>query len=188
MLAGHTRPFYNLYEFNTGDDDQRFMPGSYYFPFSVCYAACSYLGSPAFAWNMTVLFSLWLTLWFTWLLALRFTSNLAIAGLAAFIALLLPFRWINLFGGSPAGFAMAWPPLVWLGVDMAIRRRDCDGRVIGHVRCVIFTLPPPPPARQFLPSVAKSDIKCVYAIKVINRQKKGFSKLIGHAPHRAIFA
>jgi hypothetical protein len=127
MLTGDIKPFYNLYEFNIGDDSERFMPGSYYFPFSILYAAGDALAGPAGGWNLASLISIWLTLFFTWLLARRFTGNRWIAALATLVGLCLPFRWINLFGGSPAGFAMAWPPAIWLGVDLAIRQRRVSG-------------------------------------------------------------
>ncbi len=130
MLAGHTKPFYNLYEFNTGDDRERFMPGSYYVPFSLIHAAGAALAGPAFGWNLASFISIWLTLLFTWLLARRFTGNCWIAGLAALAGLCLPFRWINLFGGSPAGFAMAWPPAIWLGIDLAVRRSSIAGGLL----------------------------------------------------------
>lgn len=130
MLAGRTKPFYNLYEFNTGDDRERFMPGSYYVPFSLLYAAGAALAGPAGGWNLASFISIWLTLLFTWLLARRFTGNWRIAALAALAGMCLPFRWINLFGGSPAGFAMAWPPAIWLGIDLAVRQRRAAGGLL----------------------------------------------------------
>ena len=47
--------------------------------------------------------------------------------LAALIAITLPYRWSNLLGGSPMGFAMVWAPLLLLGLDLAVR----DGRFAG---------------------------------------------------------
>ncbi len=65
----------------------------------------------------------------TLLLTRRYTTSAWIAWLAAVIGILVPYRWVNLFGGSPAGFAMMWTPAVLLGIDLAIR----DGRFAGGV-------------------------------------------------------
>lgn len=129
MLAGRTPWFYNLYEFNTGHDAERYRPSAYFAPFSLPYALLAAAGGRALAWNLVGFLSLWLTALATALLAGRFvTSRLAVYG-AALTALLIPFRWVNLLGGSPAGFAMAWVPLTALGVDRAVR----DGRASGGV-------------------------------------------------------
>ncbi|MBI2440362.1 MAG: hypothetical protein HYV35_03215 [Lentisphaerae bacterium] len=127
MVAGKTPFFYNLYEFNTGNDRERFEPDAYYFPFSLIYALGAWIGGRAFGWNLTGFISLWLTYLLTWLLVRRWTNSELIAAAAALLAIALPFRWINLFGGSPAGFAMAWVSAILLGVDLAVR----DNRVSG---------------------------------------------------------
>jgi hypothetical protein len=61
MLGGRTPWFHNLYEFNTGDDAGRVEPGSYYFPFSLFFAAGQALDGPALGWNLSGFLALWLT-------------------------------------------------------------------------------------------------------------------------------
>ncbi|HOW96192.1 MAG TPA: hypothetical protein P5567_08295 [Kiritimatiellia bacterium] len=127
MLAGRTPWFHNVYEFNLGRDEDRFLPIAYYAPFSLLYAAFAGLAGQAFAWNLAGFVSLWLTYWLTWTLARRFVRSEVTAALAAPIGILLPYRWVCLLGGSPTGFAMLWVPAVWLGLDLAAR----DGRIAG---------------------------------------------------------
>ena len=126
-LAGHTPFFYNIYEFNTGDARSCFHPDTYYIPFSLIFNAGAALGGRAFGWNLTGFVSLWLTYLFTLLLTRRYARDEWVAWLAALLGILVPYRWVNLFGGSPAGFAMMWTPLVLLGIDLALR----EGRIAG---------------------------------------------------------
>ncbi|MDP2991050.1 MAG: hypothetical protein Q8O57_10875 [Kiritimatiellota bacterium] len=130
MVAGKTPLFYNLYEFNTGNDRERFEPYAYYIPFSLIYAAAAGLCGQAFGWNLTGFIALWLTYLLTWLLVRRWTRSEWVAAVAALLGIVLPFRWINLFGGSPAGFAMAWIPAIMLGVDLAMREDRVRGGVL----------------------------------------------------------
>ncbi len=130
MAAGQTPLFYNLYEFNAGNDRERFDPYAYYVPFSLIYAAGAWVGGRAFGWNLAGFISLWLTYLLTWLLVRRWTRSEWIAALTALLGIILPFRWINLFGGSPAGFAMAWIPAILLGVDLAVREDRIRGGVL----------------------------------------------------------
>lgn len=129
MLTGRTPWFHNVYEFNTGNDADRFLPIAYYAPFSLLYAAFAGIAGQAFAWNLVGFVSLWLTYWLTWWLARRFVRSELAAALAAPVGILLPYRWVCLLGGSPTGFAMLWVPAVWLGLDLAAR----DGRSAGGV-------------------------------------------------------
>ncbi len=126
-LSGKTPFFYNLYEFNTGNDAERFRPGSYYFPFSVAFSAFYLFGNQTFAWNAVSLLTLWLACWFAWLLARRYTPRDSIAAIAALLAILFPYQWIQLFGGSPAGFGMAMIPLLLYGIDRAVRDDQMRG-------------------------------------------------------------
>ncbi len=128
-LAGGTPFFYNLYEFNEGDDAARYRPGSYYMPYSIAFALFYQLGNQAFAWNAVSLLALWVACWFTWLLARRYTRSEGIAAVGALLALLFPYQWIQLFGGSPAGFGMSFVPMLLYGLDLAVR----DGRMRGGV-------------------------------------------------------
>ena len=130
MVTGKTPLFYNLYEFNTGNDHERFDPYAYYIPFSLIYAAVAGLCGQAFGWNLAGFIALWLTYLLTWLLVRRWTRSEWIAAVAALLGIVLPFRWINLFGGSPAGFAMAWIPAILLGVDMAVREDRVRGGIL----------------------------------------------------------
>ena len=126
-LTKHTPLFYNLYEFNTGDLRTCFHPDTYYIPFSLIFNAGAALGGRAFGWNLTGFISLWLTYLSTLLLTRRYSTSEWIAWLTALLGILVPYRWVNLFGGSPAGFAMMWIPVVLLGIDLAVR----EGRIAG---------------------------------------------------------
>jgi hypothetical protein len=130
MLGGRTPWFHNLYEFNTGDDAGRVEPGSYYFPFSLFFAAGQALDGPALGWNLSGFLALWLTYLGTLLLARRYTADPWIAALAALLAITLPYRWINLAGGSPTGFAMMWVPWLMLGLDQAARESRVRGGLL----------------------------------------------------------
>ena len=126
-LSGKTPFFYNLYEFNTGSDAERFKPGSYYFPFSLAFSAFYAVGNRAFAWNMISLLTLWLAAYGTWRLCRRYTDHTSIAATASLLAILFPYQWVQLFGGSPAGFGMALVPLILLGLDQAVREDRMTG-------------------------------------------------------------
>lgn len=138
MLTGKTPLFHNLYEFNTGDDRARFQPDPYFIPFSLVYTAGSWLGGRAFGWNLTGFLSIWLTLLMTWILVRRYTLSEWISGVSAIVAIALPFRWICLLGGSPSGFAMMWIPVVWLGIDLAVREYSVRGGFLAGV-AVLFS-------------------------------------------------
>ena len=127
MAFGPTPVFYNLYEFNTGDDAARYRPKSYYVPFSLVYALLARLAGRAFGWNATGFLALWLTYLATWRLVRRYTRSEAAAAAFSLVSILLPIRWISLLGGSPAGYAMMWMPVALLGLDLAVR----DDRIAG---------------------------------------------------------
>lgn len=127
MLSGETPPLYNLYEFNTGDDAARYYPSTYFFPFSLVYAGIAAVGGRALGWNLTGWLSLWLTLLVTWVLVRQFVRDDWIAGCGALVSILVPFRWVMLLGGSPAGFGMLWIPVVLLGLVWAIRDGSWSG-------------------------------------------------------------
>ncbi len=127
MLRGKTPWFHNLYEFNTGDDAERFRPDPYYAPFSLVYAAAAALGGQAFGWNLAGWAAWCLSVWLTWRLARRYAVHDGAAAAAALLATALPYRWHVLLGGSPAGYAMAFVPALFLGLDLAAR----DDRAAG---------------------------------------------------------
>jgi hypothetical protein len=122
MYLGHTPWFHNPYEFNTGDDGDSFYPSTHYFPFGLVFMLFSQGFGWAAGWNLTGLVSLWLTLWATWALIRRYGVEAGPALAAAALSIALPYRWINLLGGSPTGLAMMWVPILWIGVDALVRR------------------------------------------------------------------
>jgi hypothetical protein len=128
MLGGGTPPFGNVYEFNTGDDRARRQVDAYYAPFSLVFAAVSpWAGEPA-GWNAAALLSWLAGFWACWRLARRYAGGDGTAALlATLVAASFPYRWITLLVGSPAGFAMGLVPLLFLGLDAAVR----DGRARG---------------------------------------------------------
>ena len=126
-LTGQTPWFHNVYEFNTDHDADRYRPGSYYFPFSLGFSAFYTIGNRAFAWNMISLATLWLAAYATWRLCRRYTDSDGIAATGALLAILFPYQWIQLYGGSPAGFGMALIPVLLLGLDRAVRDERMSG-------------------------------------------------------------
>ena len=130
MLRGETPLFFNLYEFNTGCDEDRYEPGTYNIPFSLLYAACAQFGTRALAWNLTSLIVLWLTYLATWFLLRCHTDDEWVAGAMATVSITLPYGWMSLLGGSPTGFAMLWIPLLTLGLDLAVRRGSPAGGLL----------------------------------------------------------
>ncbi|TVQ99141.1 MAG: hypothetical protein EA399_08730 [Desulfovibrionales bacterium] len=126
-VTGGTPLFYNLYEFNTGNDEERFIPGGYYVPFSLIYTVGALVGGQAFGMNLAGVVSLWISLLATWLLLRRYVQDELIVALFSVFALAMPFRWMQLMDASPAGYAMMWVPLMLLGLDLAIR----DGKMLG---------------------------------------------------------
>ena len=126
-LSGHSPFFHNVYEFNLGNDSARRQPDLYYLPFSLVYAAIAPWAGHAAGWNAAGLASVLIGILFTGLLARRFSPSPWAAGLATLLAAAFPYRWIVLFTGSPTGFAMAFPPLLFYGLDRAIRDRSAAG-------------------------------------------------------------
>ncbi len=129
-LSGHSPLFYNVYEFNLGDDSARLQPDLYYMPFSLVYAALAPFAGHAAGWNAAGLASVLLGLLALGLLARRFTDSPSAVLLATLVAAAFPYRWITLFTGSPTGFAMAFPPLLAYGLDRAIRDRSPLGGLL----------------------------------------------------------
>ena len=124
MLRGRTPWFHNPYEFNRGDDAERYRPNPLYAPFSLAFALFHAFGSWALAWNLLGFLSLWLTALFTWLLVRRWAPTPSAAWAAAALTIAHPYRLENLLGGSPSGFSLLWIPLFFWGADAALR----DGR------------------------------------------------------------
>lgn len=130
-ITGATPFFHNLYEFNVGIDADRYAPGGYYVPFSLVYALGASVAGQAFGMNLAVVVSLWFTMVGTWLLVRRYVADEWVAALFSLFAILLPYRWITLFDGSPTGYAMMWVPFLFLGLDMAVRDGRLGGGLLG---------------------------------------------------------
>jgi hypothetical protein len=126
-FTGNTPWFHNLYEFNTGEDSTRRALMPYYLPFSLFFTVGSCLAGQAFGWNFAILVCLWLTGWFAWKLARRFTEDDVLAMLLAMVPLAFPYTWMNLLGGSPTGFAMMWVPILLYGADRWVGDRSAWG-------------------------------------------------------------
>jgi hypothetical protein len=133
MLAGNTPWFYNLYEFNLGDDAERLFPTAYFFPISLLFSIGSLFGGAAFGVNLAGFVSIWLTFLFTAMLLRRFTRNNLAVVFGSLLAIAFPYRWVAQLGGSPGGYAMMYVPLVFLGLDIAVRSRKWTGGVVAGV-------------------------------------------------------
>ncbi|MGA0333783.1 MAG: hypothetical protein ACO3N7_05490 [Kiritimatiellia bacterium] len=130
MLKGETPFFHNLYEFNTGDDAERYRVANYNIPLSFIYAGWDALGNRAFAWNMSLYTTVFLSYWLTWIYLFRLTRREGISMVAALVSISLPFRSMKLLGGSPIGMAMLWVPIIILGLDLAVRDRRWLGGIM----------------------------------------------------------
>ncbi len=139
MVTGETPWMYNLYEFNTGNDAERFEPDPYFIPFSLLFTVIALIGNLALAWNLTGLICLWLSYWVTWKLVRRYTESDWLAAIAALLTFALPYRWATLLGGSPTGLAMLWPPIVMYGLDIAMRENRWSGGVMAGA-AILFSL------------------------------------------------
>jgi len=126
-FTGNTPLFYNLYEFNTGDDAERYEVRPYYLPFSFFFTVGALIGGQAFGWNFTIVISFWLTFWFSWKLARRYHPDEWITAIIAILSISVPFAWIVLLGGSPTGFAMMWVPILLYGIDRWIADKSFYG-------------------------------------------------------------
>ena len=138
MIFGDVPWLHDLYQFNTGRDEDRFWPYSYFAPFSVVYAIVAELGGPAFGMQVVGFLSLWLTWVLTAALLRRFDVPPLAAWAAAIIAILLPFRWFLHFSGSPGGFALLYIPLIAWGLDVAIRDRRWTGGLAAGVGILLL--------------------------------------------------
>ncbi len=132
-LEGKTPLFYHVYEFNQGNDRDRYDPGTYYFPVCLLYAAGHLIGGQTVGWNLMVFMTIWLVYLGTWLLLRRFTASPLTAAVASLPALLLPYFHVALLGGSPTGPGMVWVPVVLLGVDLAVRDRKVWAGIMAGV-------------------------------------------------------
>ncbi len=132
-IEGKTPLFYHIYEFNQGNDEDRREVGTYYFPFGLMYAAGQFVGGRAVGWNVMLFVTAWLTYLMTWVLARRFCRSALAAAVAALPGLLLPYMWTSTLGGSPTGLGMMWVPVIFYGIDVAVRDRRIWGGILAGV-------------------------------------------------------
>lgn len=139
MFSGRIDWMTNPYEFNTGDESARFIPGSYFFPMSGVYAGLKAVVGQSAAWNTTLWISVWASAFFTWLWLRRFTTQTGPLLLGIVLTMLPPVRWISLLGGSPAGIALMYIPLYALSIDLAVRNPKArHGFFIGLCLLLLF--------------------------------------------------
>lgn len=136
-IAGHTRAFSNPYEFCFTPNAERRRLLTYYIPFSLVYAAVSPLAGHATGWNLAILASHLLGLLGFYLLAHRFFKSWPVSCALAVAAASFPFKWLTLISGSPTGFAMAFVPWVFYGVDRAVRDESEKGALIAGMALLL---------------------------------------------------
>ena len=125
-LLGPTPLFTDPYQFRV--NGPRWNLPQAFLPLSLPFTALSAFGGHA-AYNLLVLLSFPAAGLAAYGLARRLTGDAAAAGVAGIGFALLPARTGPLFGGHPAGFAMALVPAMLWGLDVALR----DGRLSGGV-------------------------------------------------------
>ncbi len=125
-LLGPTPLFTDPYQFRV--NGPRWNLPQAFLPLALPFTVLSVLG-PHTAYNLLVLLSFPAAGLAAYGLARRLTGDPAAAVVAGIGFALLPARTGPLFGGHPAGFAMALVPAVLWGLDVALR----DGRVGGGV-------------------------------------------------------
>ncbi|MBI3987741.1 MAG: hypothetical protein HY343_12515, partial [Lentisphaerae bacterium] len=130
MIEGHTPWFHDLYQFNTGRDEDRFEPDPNFFFFTVLFSLGSWAVNDAFGYNAAGFVSVWLSYFFVWLLVRRYVDNPWVAGLTALIGVVLPYRWIPFLGGSTTGPDMMFVPALCLGLDLAVRENRKGGAAL----------------------------------------------------------
>ncbi|MEX2606380.1 MAG: hypothetical protein WD708_03465 [Kiritimatiellia bacterium] len=139
MFSGRAPFFHNLWEFNTGEDADRYRPGAYFFPMSGVYVLLKQVAGQAAAWNTTLWISVWLSGLFSWYWLRRFTDQPLAIAFGVTLIVMAPFRWASLMGGSPAGIALMWVPLFALQVDRALSRpRFREGALAGALLLMLF--------------------------------------------------
>lgn len=121
MLSGRSFVVHDDHGFTPGSGLRQCQAALHGLPAALVFAAIAPWAGPAAGWNAAGLASVLLGVWALGFLARRFTSAPTAVLLATLVAAALPFFWIMLFRGSPAGFAMAFPPLLFYGLDRAIR-------------------------------------------------------------------
>ncbi|NLB69079.1 MAG: hypothetical protein GX804_05285, partial [Lentisphaerae bacterium] len=142
MITGKIPLFYNLYEFNLGEDTGRRVVDPYYIPYSLVFSVASLLFGDAFGWNISQLLSVATGFFLLFLLARRLAAKDdpeagIIAFCSAFIASCIPYLWVTLAGGSPTGFGMSLVPGVVLGIHMAVNDRKITGGFLAGIMLLL---------------------------------------------------
>ncbi len=119
-FKGNTPWFHDVYEFNTGNDADRYFLSTYYLPFSLFFLVGSWFGGQAGGYNFTAFMTLWLTYLFTWLLIRRFTRDDWLSAVTAVLSIIFPYRWITMLDGSPTGLTLMWTPIIFWALDVMI--------------------------------------------------------------------
>jgi hypothetical protein len=125
-LLGRTPLFTDPYQFRV--NGARWNLPQTFLPLALPFTVLSIFGLHT-AYNLLVLLSFVAAGLAAYGLAQRLTGDSAAAAVAGIGFALLPVRLGPLFGGHPAGFAMALVPAIVWGLDLALR----DGRVGGAV-------------------------------------------------------
>jgi hypothetical protein len=136
-LLGPTPLFTDPYQFRV--NGPRWNLPQAFLPLSVPFTALSVFGGHA-AYNLLVLLSFPAAGLAAYGLARRLTRDAAAALVAGVGFALVPARTGPLFGGHPAGFAMALVPAMLWGLDVALRDGRLSGAVGGGVALVALAM------------------------------------------------
>lgn len=139
QIAGKTPFWYNLYEFNTGDDAALKYVGGDYYPMGLVFALGERMAGQAFGWNLMGLLSLFITTWFSFLLLQDMIRNKALLVLLSVFPVLIPYRWTMLLGGSPTGYAACWVPMYLWGLDRLFRKQSLVGGLTAGL-AILFSM------------------------------------------------
>ena len=122
-FKGNTPWFHDVYEFNTGNDEDRYFLSTYYLPFSLFFLVGSWFGGQAGGYNFAAFVTLWLTYLFTWLLIRRFVKDDWLSAVTAVLSIIFPYRWITMLDGSPTGLTLMWTPIIFWALDVMIAEK-----------------------------------------------------------------
>ena len=136
-LLGPTPLFADPYQFRI--DGPRWNLPQTFLPLALPFTVLSILGLHA-AYNLLVLLSFPAAGLAAYGLARRLTNDAGAAAVAGIGFALLPARLGPLFGGHPAGFAMALVPAMLWGLDVALREGRVAGATGGGVALVALAM------------------------------------------------
>jgi hypothetical protein len=126
-LASNTRFGHNIYQFNRGDDDELAFPHTDYMPFSGLFALLFLVFARATSWNVVSMVTVGFTIFFIWQLLRLYECKRWPTFCLAVTVVATPYQWSTLFGGSPTGFAMMTVPMLFYGIELAVRQGDRRG-------------------------------------------------------------